>query len=148
MMENNDNKKGKHSIKPEIKNDQGLNISYDRTELEENFPNLASEMGINIDKNCSPEKRKIKLTEDDTEEFPYEESLSNPGVFDFLRRCMNSEEAISIINYLKSRKELSNDLYEKLLKVINQEGGLQKLIQDCGGLKKPGYYVDKFYYQQ
>ena len=147
-MENNDNKKKKNSINPEIKNDQGLNISYDRTELEEIFPNLASEMGININKDCSPEKRKIKLTDDDNEEFPYEENLSDPGVFDFLRRCMNSEEAISIINYLKSRKELSNDLYEKLLKVISQEGGLQKLIQDCGGLKKPGYYVDKYYYQQ
>lgn len=146
MMENNDNKKKKNSINPEIKNDQGLNISYDRTELEEIFPNLASEMGININKDCSPEKRKIKLTDDDNEEFPYEENLSDPGVFDFLRRCMNSEEAISIINYLKSRKELSNDLYEKLLKVISQEGGLQKLIQDCGGLKKPGYYVDKYYY--
>ena len=145
-MENNDNKKKKNSINPEIKNDQGLNISYDRTELEEIFPNLASEMGININKDCSPEKRKIKLTDDDNEEFPYEENLSDPGVFDFLRRCMNSEEAISIINYLKSRKELSNDLYEKLLKVISQEGGLQKLIQDCGGLKKPGYYVDKYYY--
>ena len=146
MMEHNDNKKKKNSINPEIKNDQGLNISYDRTELEEIFPNLASEMGININKDCSPEKRKIKLTDDDNEEFPYEENLSDPGVFDFLRRCMNSEEAISIINYLKSRKELSNDLYEKLLKVISQEGGLQKLIQDCGGLKKPGYYVDKYYY--
>ena len=147
-MENNDNEKKKHSLKPEIKNDQGLNISYERTELEENFPNLASEMGINEDKKGFPEKRKVKLTENDTEEFYYEESLSNPGVFDFLRRCLNSEEAISIINYLKYRKELSNDLYEKLIKILNQEGGLQRLIQDCGGLKKPGYYVDKFYYQQ
>ena len=148
MMENNNNSKKKHSLRPEIKNDQGLNISYERTELKENFLNLASELGININKNCFPEKRSVKLTEDGTEEFYYEESLSNPGVFDFLRRCLNSEEAISIINYLKSRKELSNDLYEKLIKVLNQEGGLQKLIQDCGGLKKPGYYVDKFYYQQ
>jgi hypothetical protein len=152
MMENNDYKKKKHSLKPEIKGDQGLNLSYDKAELEEAFPNLISEMDINGNKSANkipiPEKRKIKLTEKDTEEFSYEESLSNPGVIDFLRRCVNSKDAISILEYLKSRNELSRDLYEKLLKIISQEGGLQKLIQDCGGLKKPGYYVDKFYYQE
>ena len=151
-MENKDNKKKKHSLKPEIKGDQGLNLSYDKAELEQAFPNLVSEMDVNEDKRVKgtpiPEKRKIKLTEEDTEEFSYEESLSNPGVIDFLRRCVSSKDAISILKYLKSRNELSRDLYEKLLKIISQEGGLQKLIQDCGGLKKPGYYVDKYYYQE
>jgi hypothetical protein len=151
MMENNDYKKKKHGLKPEIKGDQRLNLSYDKAELQEAFPNLVSEMGINgsesVNKARIPENRKIKLTESDTEKFSYEESLSNPGVIDFLRRCVSSEDAISIIEYLKSRNELPSDLYEKLLKVISQEGGLQKLIKDCGGLKEPGYYVDKYYNQ-
>jgi hypothetical protein len=151
-MENNDYKKKKHGLKPEIKGDQRLNLSYDKAELQEAFPNLVSEMGINgsesVNKARIPENRKIKLTESDTEKFSYEESLSNPGVIDFLRRCVSSKDAISILKYLKSRNELSRDLYEKLLKIISQEGGLQKLIQDCGGLKKPGYYVDKYYYQE
>jgi hypothetical protein len=151
MMKNNDYKKKKHSLKPEIKSDQGLNLSYDKTELEEAFPNLVSEMGLNENKRgneaLNMKKRKIKLTQNDTEEFSYEESLSNPGVIDFLRRCVSSEDAISIIDYLKSRNELSSNLYEKLMKIVSQEGGLQKLIQDCGGIKKPGYYVDNYYYQ-
>lgn len=151
-MQNKDNKKEKPPIKPEIKSDQGLNLSYDRTELEKIFPNLISEMNDKRNKevNEAPilEKKQIKLTEDDTEELYYEENLSNPGVFDFLRRCANSEEALAIIAYLKSRNELVPSLYEKLFKVINQKGGLQKLIQDCGGSKKPGYYVDKYYYNQ
>ena len=151
-MENNDYKNKKHSLKPEIKGDQGLNLSYDKAELEQAFPNLVSEMDVNEDKRVKgtpiPEKRKKKLTEEDTEEFSYEESLSNPGVIDFLRRCVNPKDAISILEYLRSRNEVSRDLYEKLLKIISQEGGLQKLIQDCGGLKKPGYYVDKYYYQE
>ena len=44
MMENNDYKNKKHSLKPEIKGDQGLNLSYDKAELEQAFPNLVSEI--------------------------------------------------------------------------------------------------------
>ena len=151
-MQNDDNKKEKPSIKPEIKKDQGLNLSYDKTEFVRKFPNLISEMNNKgnkaVKKAPIPEKRQIKLTDDDTEEIFYEENISNPGIFDFLRRCKNSEEALSIVNYMKSRNEITDVLYEKLLKIINQEGGLQKLIQDCGGLKKPGYYLDKYYFTQ
>ena len=151
-MQNNDNKKEKPSIKPEIKNDQGLNLSYDKTELERKFPNLFSELnnkGNKVVKNApNPEKRQIKLADDNIEEIIYEENISNPGIFDFLRRCKNSEDALSIVNYMKSRNEITNGLYENLSKIINQKGGLEKLIQDCGGLKKPGYYLDKYYFTQ
>jgi hypothetical protein len=28
---------------------------------------------------------------------------------------------------------------------ISQEGGLERLIEESGGLKKPGYYMRKYY---
>ncbi len=76
----------------------------------------------------------------------YEENLSNPGVIDFIRRCSNNKEAVEILDFLLKRNEITKDFYDELYFRITQEkDGLKRLINECGGFKKPGYYEKKFY---
>jgi hypothetical protein len=51
---------------------------------------------------------------------------------------------LAILDYLLERKELDLEDYNVLISQIKVEGGLEKLIADCGGLKTPGYYERKF----
>ncbi|MHA1291139.1 MAG: DUF2095 family protein [Promethearchaeota archaeon] len=71
--------------------------------------------------------------------------LIDPGAIDFIRRCTTKEEAFEILDYLLERKELSLNKYKNLKNNIKKEGGLEKLINKYGGLKKPGYYLEKYY---
>ncbi|MFW9973268.1 MAG: DUF2095 family protein, partial [Candidatus Odinarchaeota archaeon] len=69
----------------------------------------------------------------------------NPGIIDFLRRCTKNEEANEILDYLMERKEITQQDYSKYKNIISQEGGLKQLIDESGGLKRPGYYMKKYY---
>ena len=144
LIENRDNNKEEKSIKPKITEDKGLNISYDPEELKKQFPNLTSEI-IQQEKVLNIDSVKHGLSEENADEILYKENLSNPGVLDFLRRCSNSEQAMEILEYMKDREEIDSELYYRLKEKIIQEGGLENLIASCGGPKKPGYYIDKYY---
>ena len=52
---------------------------------------------------------------------------------------------MEILEYLNAKKELTKDLFNYLKERISQDGGLIKLIDECGGPKKKGYYIYKFY---
>ncbi len=138
-------------IELQVAENDKLNIFYAKTELKEFFPNLTSEI--------IEEKKTMKILSIEKEEkgaelakskdydvvIQYEENLSNPGVLDFLRRCSTIEEALEILEYLNARHELPEELFVYLKERVSQKGELIKLIDECGGPKKKGYYIDKFY---
>ena len=148
MMDQKETKEKEKLIEIQVTENDKLNILYAKTELEEFFPNLTSEIneGKKSVKISSIEKEEVLgINESNNFEIKYEENLSNPGVIDFLRRCSTSEEAMEILEYLNARKELTKDFFNFLKERISQDEGLIKLIDECGGPKKKGYYIDKFY---
>jgi len=149
-MEEDQKKEKDSDKKPKVTDDGGLKISYHQKELEKFFPKLVSEI--------SEKKKSMKINtvsyeveppnDIDTIKECYQEDLKNPGPIDFIRRCTNKEDAIEIIDYLLRRKEISSKTHNSLKLQILKEGGLQKLINESGGLKEPGYYVRKYYHQK
>lgn len=145
----NDHKKDNAKKKIKVKNKEGLTVSYHKEELLEQFPNLIKEV--------SEKTKSIKINSIDRqieqihkEEFqiskniyPYE--LYNPGAIDFIRRCSKIEDAINILDYLMKKNEITKENYKFYKNIISQEGGLEQLIKEKGGLKQPGYYMRKYY---
>lgn len=128
----------------EITRDNGLNISYDREKLKKYFPNLTSEI-VQNKKHLSIDAIRIKKNDiEDTLE-SYKEDISNPGVFDFIRRCNTLNDALGILEYLLQRKEITDELYNLIKTILSQEDGLNILIDKIGGYKEPGYYQKKYY---
>ena len=137
---------------PEVKDDAGLSIAYDRVEVKKFYPHLYSEISnkkssMQIDAVETTKENKGDNSDelDETHEDEIPDELINPGPKDFLRRCQTNEEAIEILNYLLKREELTQEDYDNFLKEIKKEGGLEKLIKECGGFKRPGYYERKYY---
>jgi hypothetical protein len=145
----NNKKSRKDTEKVEIEDSNGLKISYDKDDFNKQFPHLIEEI--------STKKKSLKIDsidmdiEKENEEKPkqsnnlYPNELYNPGVIDFLRRCTKIEDAINILDYLMERNEITEQDFYKYKKIIKQEGGLKQLIDECGGLKRPGYYIRKYY---
>ncbi|MGV9173456.1 MAG: DUF2095 family protein [Promethearchaeia archaeon] len=144
--------------KPQIDKKNGLSIGYDKKEFKKFFPSLSKEIAVD-EKSLKMEDIDFEVEGDKTEEKEEgtkEESqkskgnaksdeLVNPGVTAFLRRCKKKEEAIEILEYLLKREEISQTQYDKIRKRISKEGGLKQYIEECGGFKRPGYYIRKFY---
>ncbi|MFX1408756.1 MAG: DUF2095 family protein [Promethearchaeota archaeon] len=139
-MSDKEIKRNKPHKKAKIKDNNGLEISYDKNELAEYFPHLISEVSIS---KKALKIDSVKFNIQNSNDY-YPEELYNPKAIDFIRRCTNDEEAIEILNYLLRRKELSNDEYKLLKSQILQKEGLTNLIEEHGGFKKPGYYERKF----
>jgi len=149
MEEDKHNDKDDTFKKPKLSFEEGLNISYDKEELEKYFPSLLSEFkdkkqtisidSVSSEKEHEPESEKVQLSKN------YKENLRNPGAIDFIRRCRNQQEALEVIDYLYMRNELTQEIYELLRTQITQKDGLKELIDICGGFKESGYYVRKYY---
>lgn len=149
MEKNEKNRKDLKKVEIEEKN--GLRISYNRDEFDKKFPHLIEEISL--------DKKTIKFDsvntdieqnhKEEIQEYNYlcPDELSNPGAIDFIRRCKNEEEAINILDYLLKRNEISQEDYYTYKNIISQEGGLKKLINESGGLKQPGYYLEKYYFK-
>jgi len=147
-MKNEDKKKKNLKKKLNVTDEDGLKISYDKDELDQEFPQLMRELcenkkalkikGIDYEIEESEEKDKIVQPSN------YCEDLLNPGAIDFIRRCKNREEALEILDYLLRRDKLNVQEYNTLKNRMKEEGGLEKFIAECGGLKTPGYYERKF----
>ncbi len=143
-MENNKKGKSKNFIKPDIKKENGLTITYEKKELNEKFPHLIEEI---------TEKKKVVKIES-VEGSPnsldfnpgknHPRELVNPGVIDFIRRCTTMQEAFNILDYLLKRKEISKSKYKSFKSQIQQEESLKSFIDKHGGFKSPGYYEKKY----
>ena len=133
----------------EINDEDGLNLSYDKSDLEAQFPRLMRELSV------KKKTLKIEGVNNDIEhgqaeiekhpKEPYYEDLKNPGAIDFLRRCTETDDALKILDFLLEQKELNSLDYHKIKKRIKKEGGLEELLLEYGGLKTPGYYERKFH---
>ncbi len=148
-MSDKKNKDTKSFKKAKIKEKNGLNVSYDKKELEKFIPHLISEItngkkalkidSVALDIENTTKKRDIQSKICNLNE------LSDPGAIDFIRRCTTNEEAFEILDYLLKKKELKVNEYEDFKNKISQKDGLKNLIEESGGFKKPGYYVEKYY---
>ena len=145
-MNQEDSEENRKPVEIKYTKDDRLNIFYDKEEMEDYFPNLTSEI--------SQRKKSVRISavEEEIErekkvdfKFKYEEDISNPGIIDFLRRCSNIREANEILEYMYKRKEVSKELHGYLKELISQEERFKELVEKCGGPKKKGYYINKFY---
>ena len=144
-----DNKNGELNKKIKIEDEEGLTVSYDKEELDDRFPHLIKELSektkslrINAIDNENQQNNKGEL-QDSSKLYPNE--LYNPTAIDFIRRCTNKEEAIIILDYLLKRDEITQEDYNKYKSIISQEAGLRRFIDESGGIKRPGYYMRKYY---
>ncbi|NVM34194.1 MAG: DUF2095 family protein [Candidatus Lokiarchaeota archaeon] len=147
MEKEDKNKKSNKKIKIEDK--EGFLVSYDRKELDEIFPHLIKEVfekkkSIKIDSfNNEIEQKYEEKLQGSNDLYPNE--LYNPGAVDFIRRCTTKEEVIKILDYLLKKNEISMEDYNNYRNIISQEDGLDRLINESGGFKRPGYYMRKYY---
>ena len=132
----------------EINEEEGLNVSYDKSDLEAQFPQLMYELSVKkktlkiegVGDDIESEQAEI---EENSKE-PYCEDLKNPGAIDFLRRCTETKDALKILDFLLEQNKLSLMDYHRIKNRLKEEGGLKKLLLEYGGLKTPGYYERKF----
>jgi len=134
--------------KVKIKNKDGLNVSYDKNELDQFLPHLMDEI---INKEKSIQINSIDYDVEESKQLEEKkvsclDNLSNPKAIDFIRRCSSNQEAIEILDYLLERDEITREEYRELKNQI--DNGLEKFIKQSGGFKEPGYYVRKYYYNQ
>lgn len=146
-----ENKNEKSFKKAQVERDNGLNVNYDKNELDEFLPHLMEEItsrkkSISIDSvDYEVEQQESLNKEEKEQEEVCFDNLRNPKAIDFIRRCSNSNQAIEILDYLLKREEISSKEFIQYRKIIEQENGLSNLIEKSGGFKKPGYYLRKYY---
>ena len=100
----------------------------EKKEFKKKYPKLAEEMeqgGGKSELNFEVEKPKPKR----------KFAGYDPDVIDFIRRCTNETQALEIIEYMKTREEISLDEAEMLCKQLEEEG-----LRSFGKKKAPGYY--------
>lgn len=143
-------RKGRKGFKKAKKSSEnGLNISYDKEELEEFVPHLINELSEKR-KTLKMDSVKLEIENNEEEKFQIDkkiipEELISPGVIDFIRRCKTKDEALEILDFCLKREEIRRNEYEKYKSIIMQKGGLDKIIKESGGRKDPGYFERKYY---
>jgi hypothetical protein len=97
-------------------------------EFKKKYPRLAKEMEIGEGK--SDLKFEIEKPRIKRKFAGYE-----PSIIDFIRRCTNITQALEIIEYMRSRSEITEEQAEKLYIQLEKEG-----LRSFGQKKVPGYY--------
>lgn len=100
----------------------------ERDEFKKKFPTLAKEMEEGVGKadikfQPTPPKAKRRFAGYD------------PDVYDFIRRCKTNEQAEEIIEYMRSKGEITEEKADELLNQLNEEG-----LQSFGSRKEESYY--------
>lgn len=147
-MEREEKKETELKKNLDVTDGNGLKIAYDVEELESQFPQLMRELSEKksslkiegVDYVIEQAKEEPKVSQD----INFCEALLNPGAINFIRRCTEKKDALEILDYLLERNELNIQDYNVLKNRIKEKDGLEKIIAECGGLKKPGYYERKF----
>lgn len=139
--------------KAEVNREDGLNVSYDKDELNQFLPHLMDEIqnkekAIQIDSVNYDVEDSEKEEEKEDEKNKCLDNLSDPKAVDFIRRCSTKKEAMEIIDFLLERGELSKKQYVDIKDKIQKKEGLITFIKNSGGYKEPGYYMRKYYYNQ
>lgn len=101
------------------------------------FPNLYREMML---KKMSISIDAVRVDQDQAEkEASKPRAPTMPTAIDYLRRCENDEEAMSVIDYLEKRGEISSEEAERLRKQVVERG-----VRSFGKKKEWGYYSTKY----
>ncbi|TXT61881.1 MAG: hypothetical protein BAJALOKI3v1_730006 [Promethearchaeota archaeon] len=136
-----------------VNREDGLNVSYDRDELNQFLPHLMDEIE-NKKKSIQIESIDYEVEGSEKNEKKKEGSesklddLSDPKAIHFIRRCSTKKEAKEILDYLLGRGEITPQEYETINRKLDKKEGLRTLIKESGGFKEPGYYIRKYYYNQ
>jgi len=93
--------------------------------IKKKFPHIAAELG-----EPSISFSSVRSDPEEAEKASFE-----PTAVDFIRRCDTEEQALEIIDFLESRKEISRDYADKLRKQLKEKG-----LRSFGSKKEPGYY--------
>lgn len=109
-------------------------MEIDWEEFKKKFPNLAREMENRVQTVSIGGVRTY-----DTEEF---DELKMPDAISYLRRCETEEQAVEVIDYLERKGEITKDYADTLRKQLKEKG-----VRSFGSLKKPDYYMRKYYYR-
>ncbi|MEM2849218.1 MAG: DUF2095 family protein [Candidatus Bathyarchaeia archaeon] len=109
-------------------------MEIDWEEFKKKFPNLAKEMENRVQTVSIGGVRTY-----DTEEL---DELKMPDAISYLRRCETEEQAVEVIDYLERRGEITKDYADTLRKQLKEKG-----VRSFGSLKKPDYYMRKYYYR-
>ena len=100
----------------------------EKEEFKKKFPKLAKEMEV--------ENGKADLQFEVERPKPQRKFAGyDPDAIDFIRRCTNETQAYEIIEYMKSREEITVEDAERLYKQLEEEG-----IRSFGKKKESGYY--------
>lgn len=97
-------------------------------EFKKKFPKLANELEQGVGK--AELKFEVEKPKPKRKFAGYD-----PNVIDFIRRCTNETQALEIIEYMKTREEITFDEAEALCKQLEDEG-----LKSFGKRKTPGYY--------
>ncbi|MEM0482440.1 MAG: DUF2095 family protein [Nitrososphaerota archaeon] len=105
-------------------------IPWDKRDFKKLFPALSNEL----------EQSETGL--EDASEGAVEEPLRGfmPGPEDYLMRCATEEEAIQVIEFLKQRREISDEESERLKKQVYERG-----VRSFGPLREEGYYLRTYH---
>ena len=144
--------------------DEDIEIpEFSKDQIKENFPSLYDELSGTEGPKLSTKEVKelfldkdedeIVLTDDiqlknDTEPVinvvektkPMEKDYLqgfDPQAIDFIRRAKTIDEAVDVINYLESRKEISSEECQKLKEQLKEAG-----LDSFGEHKNDGYYFE------
>jgi hypothetical protein len=100
-------------------------------EFRRKYPNLAREIGgkgtIRINA--------VRSTVEEGEKAAHSNHGYEPTAVDYIRRCTTEEQALEIINFLESRKEIDDDYAKRLRRQLVEQG-----LSSFGSHKEPGYY--------
>ncbi len=105
-------------------------IPWDKRDFKRLFPALSDEL------EQSSTSLEDSITE--TEEEPLRGFM--PGPEDYLMRCATEEEAIQVIEFLRQRREISEEESERLKKQVYEKG-----VRSFGPLREEGYYLRTYH---
>lgn len=98
-------------------------------ELRKKFPHLLKELegeGLPI--------KGVRVDDIQSEEDSGSQTVG-PSIIDFLRRCSNEEEALEIIAFMESKKQIGGDYAKKLRAQL-----LKGRLRSFGSKKEQGHY--------
>jgi len=102
------------------------------TDFRKKFPNLTKELEGGEKIAVGGVRSDLKEAEKAVKTYESHE----PSVIDFLRRCETDEQAIEIIDYLKTTGEIKDEYAARLKTQL-----LQKGIESFGEKKRPWHYL-------
>lgn len=109
---------------------RGPVIPWDKRDFKRLFPALSDEL----------EQSSTSLEDSDAETASEPLRGFMPGPEDYLMRCTTEEEAIQVIEFLKKRREITEEESERLKRQVYEKG-----VRSFGPLKEEGYYLRTYH---